>query len=127
MQRHPSSGLAFTLGELATVLSIIAILFFLFYPILAHKKGESPQYSCLSNVKQIGFGMMMYCQDFDEQFPPTYSLQTGANGPVLVPWGGRYPVAGENGRFIVDGLVFPYIKNPRAFRCPTVIHCGGRS
>ncbi|WP_309719286.1 DUF1559 domain-containing protein [Armatimonas sp.] len=59
----------FTLIELLVVIAIIAILAAILFPVFAQAREKARQTACLSNMKQIGLGMMMYVQDYDEQYP----------------------------------------------------------
>src|SRR5688500_4999058 len=61
----------FTLIELLVVIAIIAILAAILFPVFAQARSKARQATCLSNVKQLGTGFMVYVQDYDELYPPT--------------------------------------------------------
>jgi len=91
---------AFTLIELLVVIAIIAILAAILFPVFAQAREKARQTSCLSNMKQIGIGLMMYSSDYDSQYPPS---QLGS-GTELVSW---------------PQMMQPYIKNEQVFTCPS--------
>lgn len=59
----------FTLIELLVVIAIIAILAAILFPVFAQAREKARQSTCLSNIKQIALGALMYVQDYDECFP----------------------------------------------------------
>jgi len=74
----------FTLIELLVVIAIIAILAAILFPVFAQAREKARAITCISNLKQIGTGTMMYIQDYDEIYPLGYTwLSTDNNG-----WGG---------------------------------------
>jgi prepilin-type N-terminal cleavage/methylation domain-containing protein/prepilin-type processing-associated H-X9-DG protein len=68
-RKNRGKGAAFTLIELLVVIAIIAILAAILFPVFAQAREKARQTACLSNMKQIGTGLMMYVQDYDETYP----------------------------------------------------------
>jgi prepilin-type N-terminal cleavage/methylation domain-containing protein len=66
MKRFPQRN-AFTLIELLVVIAIIAILAAILFPVFAQARAKARAISCISNLKQIATGTMMYQQDYDEK------------------------------------------------------------
>src|SRR5438270_7299810 len=66
-RRAPNRG--FTLIELLVVIAIIAILAAILFPVFAQARDKARMTTCLSNLKQIGTGLMMYAEDYDEILP----------------------------------------------------------
>jgi prepilin-type N-terminal cleavage/methylation domain-containing protein/prepilin-type processing-associated H-X9-DG protein len=79
----------FTLVELLVVMAIIAILAAILFPVFAQAREAARKTMCLSNMRQIGMGMQMYVQDYDEMYPFAQGLRpdpTRPSGQVLVDW-----------------------------------------
>ena len=53
----------FTLIELLVVIAIIAILASILFPVFARAREKARQTSCLSNIKQLALGCIMYAED----------------------------------------------------------------
>jgi prepilin-type N-terminal cleavage/methylation domain-containing protein/prepilin-type processing-associated H-X9-DG protein len=59
---------AFTLIELLVVIAIIAILAAILFPVFAQAKLAAKKTSSLSNIKQAALGVLMYNNDFDDEY-----------------------------------------------------------
>jgi prepilin-type N-terminal cleavage/methylation domain-containing protein/prepilin-type processing-associated H-X9-DG protein len=101
----------FTLIELLVVIAIIAILAAILFPVFAQARAKARQTACLSNMKQLGTGLMMYTQDYDEVLPGNANKSAEAVG---LPLG-----------FMDNGSVrnwakslMPYVKNLGIWKCP---------
>ena len=87
---------AFTLIELLVVIAIIAILAAILFPVFAQAKMSAKRAADLSNNKQIGLGILMYANDYDDTECPM------AQGDWTWP---RY-------QYITwKDCILPYIKN----------------
>ena len=108
----------FTLIELLVVIAIIAILAAILFPVFARAREKAKQSSCQSNLKQLGIGILMYVQDYDERF----MRAAGYVEPALV-----YPPGGPDYWWM---LVMPYLKNEQILACPadtdTSLYSGGQ-
>jgi prepilin-type N-terminal cleavage/methylation domain-containing protein/prepilin-type processing-associated H-X9-DG protein len=104
----------FTLIELLVVIAIIAILAAILFPVFAQAREAARKTSCLSNTKQIGLGMMMYVQDYDEMYPCN-SWDTPPIGTA------DHESRTPNYLTAIQWLwrIMPYIKNRQIFACPS--------
>ena len=96
-------GQGFTLIELLTVISIIAILAAMFFPVLQQAQVSGRRTACLNNLKQLGVAFRLYMDDC-----------------------GRYPGAGtyvSDNRYFAAwvGRIYRYVRNTRVFQCPNAV------
>src|SRR5438132_3273033 len=68
-EKPPRRHAGFTLIELLVVIAIIAILAAILFPVFAQARDKARQTACLSNLKQLSLGVLMYAQDYDEVLP----------------------------------------------------------
>src|SRR5438876_2941923 len=105
MKRLTVRGRGFTLIELLVVIAIIAILAAILFPVFAQARERARMSVCLSNTRQIGTGLMMYVQDYDETFPYIrFHGGSALQGTFTSIW---------------KNAIGPYVKNIDVFACPS--------
>ena len=98
MNRTEKRG--FTLIELLVVIAIIAILAAILFPVFQKVRENARRTACTSNLKQIGLGIIQYCQDSDNQLPASNN------------YGDDYE------SYIMAARIQPYVKSFGIFKCP---------
>jgi prepilin-type N-terminal cleavage/methylation domain-containing protein/prepilin-type processing-associated H-X9-DG protein len=115
--RKFSHGAGFTLIELLVVVAIIALLMAILIPALQTAREQGKRAVCLSNLKQLTLAWIIYADENE--------------GKICTAWVGRpdswVSVAGRNAseaeqiEAMETGVLFPYVKNLRLYKCPTGI------
>jgi prepilin-type processing-associated H-X9-DG protein len=93
------------------VIAIIAILAAILFPVFARERENARRASCQSNLKQIGLGVMMYVQDYDEKYPFSLMRNNGTLSPTGTGFGTTY--------WIWYQTLQPYTKSFQVFVCPS--------
>jgi prepilin-type N-terminal cleavage/methylation domain-containing protein len=95
----------FTLIELLVVIAIISILASMLFPAFSRAREQARKTTCVSNLKQIGYGILMYNQDYDEMFPIGHPCFASSS-----------LTANPNGGYLLTNID-PYIKNTQIWKC----------
>ena len=104
----------FTLIELLVVIAIISILASMLFPAFSRAREQARKTVCISNLRQIGLGIMQYTQDYDEMYPVGYPFWFAA---LTTPPAPLTALPGKD-EYLIE-TVNPYLKSYQIWDCPS--------
>jgi prepilin-type N-terminal cleavage/methylation domain-containing protein/prepilin-type processing-associated H-X9-DG protein len=123
---HSSIRRAFTLVELLVVIGIIAVLIAILLPVLSRSRASANAVKCLSNLRQIGVGLVMYNTENKGYIIPAYNLPPLPGSATNVTGGPAQPLDGWACILDRDGMVqSPQQDTNTAFFCPDTLDIEG--
>jgi len=122
---------AFTLIEVLVVIAIIALLLALLVPALERAREQAWRIVCLNNLKELMLSYNFYLDDNDgklvngdtEEYTASYNpggFHHNERAWVLNDWQNN-PTVDQKKDAILKGALYPYVKNVKVYRCPTLL------
>src|SRR2546423_6299274 len=119
----------FTLVELLVVIGIIAVLIAVLLPALSKAREQAKVTACLSNIRQLTTGWIMYANDNKGNlvWAGTSDKTAGSTPPTpttdlnygLFGWVIDQAADTNTPASIRAGLLWKYCSNPEVYRCPS--------
>ena len=127
----------FTLVELLIVIAIIAVLIAILLPAVTAAQEYARRIACLSNVRQLTIGYILYANDHKGHFMSSETQDPYSDRPYFIAgledhlpkgfwsWIGRrfeqetsVSALPMHEHLIQMGLLWPYVKDMRVYSCP---------
>ena len=122
---------AFTLIELLVVIAIIGILAAILLPVLNQAAVRAKGAKCVSDLKQIQMGFIVYANDDSDYVPVSHS--NSSDNPMAanyINWVAGIMTYGDPGTanesYLTDPVhsqLSPYVQNGAVYRCPADLSC----
>jgi type II secretory pathway pseudopilin PulG len=123
-EMRQQSAKAFTVVELLVVIGIIAVLIALLLPVLAKARAAANRTVCQSNIRQLGMGILIYC-DNNKGYFPTCAYWADGTGYVQYPDDWLYWQATRNvpAGATLDDSPIAKLLNTRGDRFKALLRC----
>jgi len=92
----------FTLMELLVVITLIAALAAITYPVMRNHIAKSKQVACLTKMRSLGVAVESYLQDNNRRMPDIAAARPSKEADVEV----------------LETVLKPYLQDAEAFHCP---------
>lgn len=107
--------IAFTLIELLVVIAVIAILASFLLPAFGKAKQIAKGTACLSNLRQVGLALQLYCQDNNNRMPVMRDYLSATNAEVLP----EQSTAQSTNLPSPDQVLANHLGNVKVLKCPS--------
>jgi general secretion pathway protein G len=108
---------AFSFIELLVVISIIAVLAAVLFPVFTRSREKAKQTACNSNLRQLGVAMRLYLDDNDGRYPKAW------DNSCCEPWanlpGNVSPFPPQPHQAAITVVLEPYVSTPEIWHCPS--------
>jgi prepilin-type N-terminal cleavage/methylation domain-containing protein/prepilin-type processing-associated H-X9-DG protein len=105
----------FTLVELLVVIGIIALLMSILLPTLGRVRDRANMVKCMSNLRELTRGWLLYAQNNRDWVPVAMTGNTG------------WVRDGATDQAIIDGSMYPFVNSVPLYKCPADVLDRNRS
>jgi competence protein ComGC len=121
-KRFQRQVFGFSTVELLVVIGLIALLIGILIPVLSKARAAANRVACMSNIRQLGAGVLQYCNDNAGWFPTSALADNGTSWePYPEDW-----LHWQTNRNLMDSSIARYVSNGRdsesfkkLLRCPS--------
>lgn len=123
LRKRPVGGSGFTLIELLVVIAIVAILAAILFPVFAQAREAAKKSVCISNLKQLTLGLLLYAGDYDD-LVVSHTYPNAVVPGDQISWYGYAAPGPVVAWDLTKGLLAPYMKSYQLGDCPSAVGLG---